>query len=270
MSGRNAFTIAKTATGREIEMRLNRCPQILAVGASGSGKTACVQRMLLEVAKLNTHSEAPTAIIICDPKQVGYMDWGRCAYVYDSPRDFLRVGNALVNESERRYFELKRQGSSVFTPSAKHPPIFVVVDECPDFFNSTELIKAQRTELQECFVKLSNKARGCGFSVCYASQSPLVEALPGAIRNNCGNRMVFKLNSPEMAKAATSDRVEEANPVLLTMPGEGFFLTDATGGYYERGRVLMVSDEERERVLAQTCDRPYLFALDFDNPEYRG
>lgn len=269
MNGRT-FTVAKTATGRDIEIRLDRCPQILAVGASGSGKTACVKRMLLEVAKLNFYHELPIAVIICDPKQVGYMEWSRCAYVFDNPKDFLRVGEALVNESERRYLELKQSGKSIFTPSVKHPSIFLVVDECPDFFNSTELIKAQRIALQECFVKLSNKARGCGFSVCYASQSPLVEAIPGAIRNNCGNRMVFKLNSPEMAKAATSDRAEEANPVLLTMPGEGFFLTDATGGYYERGRVLMVSDEEREKVLSRTCDRPYLFALDFDNPEYRG
>lgn len=272
--GKGSFVIAITPTGREVTANIERSPQVLISGASGSGKTEAVNRLLFGVTtQYADNDRLGVATVILDPKAVGYLPWRRHAYIFDNPRDFLRVGNALANDAERRYQRLKDLGTSVFVPDESTPRVTIVLDECPDIFGSTELTKAQISELQKVYTRLSNKARGCGYTIVYATQNPLVDGgIPSAIRNNCSNRMVFRLSSPEFAKAATADRVEEANPVLIDprMPGDGFYLTDDTGGYYERGRVLRLSDRERDETLARIPGRPYLFALDFDNEEYRG
>ncbi len=258
--------LGRTATGRPVTECLESCPQILCVGSSGSGKTSAIERLLVEAVKAYND----LAIVIMDPKQIGFSRWRDHAYVIDEPREFLRAANACANEAERRYLMMKASDNPQFAPTASAPRVLIVVDEAPDFFNSVELVKSQRSSLQETMIRLSNKARGCGFSMIFGSQSPLTDALPGQIRNNCTSRWIFKLMSPEMAKAATADRVEEADPSLLSLSGEGFFLTRDTNGFFERGRVKRVTEDELREVLASAPSRPYFYALDYENPDYTG
>ena len=128
MSSLLAFVIAMTATGRAIKFSIEKFSQTLIAGSSGSGKSVVLNTILFKVVPLYGQE---LIVIIFDPKQISFTEWYPYAYVYENPREYLQVAQALTNEAERRFLNMKKNGKKVFTPSAETPRVFILVDECP-------------------------------------------------------------------------------------------------------------------------------------------
>lgn len=254
-------------SGAPIVTDLKKMPHGLIAGATGSGKSVCINTMLVSL----LYKAAPheVKLLLIDPKMVELAPYNDIPHLV-SPviTDSKAATGALkwaVEEMERRYElfahagvrdiqkynELVKQKGSL-----EHhlPYIVIIIDELAD------LMMVAPADVEEAICRLAQKARACGIHLVVATQRPSVDVITGLIKANIPTRIAFSVSS--QVDSRTIIDVNGAEKLLGR--GDMLFLENGSSKTV-RLQGSFVSDEEIERVVAHVKAQmapSYLFQQD--------
>ncbi len=187
------FALGKDVAGIPLTADLDKMPHLLIAGATGSGKSICINSIILSLLYKNNPSNL--RVILIDPKRVELTNYNGIPHlltpVVTEPEKTISALKWVVLEMERRYklFEanLKRDIISYNkTPGfEKLPYLVTIIDELAD------LMALAPQEVEHAIVRLSQMARATGIHLVIATQRPSVDVITGLIKANITNRIAF-------------------------------------------------------------------------------
>ncbi|OAT74198.1 DNA translocase FtsK [Parageobacillus thermoglucosidasius] len=254
-------------SGTPVVTDLKKMPHGLIAGATGSGKSVCINAMIVSL----LYKAAPHEVkmLLIDPKMVELAPYNDIPHLV-SPviTDVKAATGALkwaVEEMERRYElfahtgvrdiqkynELVKQKGSL-----EHhlPYIVIIIDELAD------LMMVAPADVEEAICRIAQKARACGIHLVVATQRPSVDVITGLIKANIPTRIAFSVSS--QVDSRTIIDVNGAEKLLGR--GDMLFLENGASKTV-RVQGNFVSDEEIERVVAHVKAQmapSYLFQQD--------
>jgi S-DNA-T family DNA segregation ATPase FtsK/SpoIIIE len=246
------FALGKDVAGVPFTASLEKMPHLLIAGATGSGKSVCINTLIMSLLLRRTPSEL--RFIMIDPKMLELTPYNGIPHlrmpVVTDPKKAAQALRYSVKEMERRYQVLAKHGARNIEaynrlgldPSAedaKLPYLVVVVDELAD------LMALLPAEIEEPIGRLAQMARAVGIHLILATQRPSVDVITGMIKANFPSRIAFQVAS------RTDSRV------ILDMNGAESLLGHGDSLYLPAGKPepyrihgSYVSSEEIERVVS--------------------
>ncbi|WP_413379003.1 DNA translocase FtsK [Alkalihalobacillus sp. 1P02AB] len=237
-------------SGQPIVTDLKKMPHGMVAGATGSGKSVCINSILVSLLYKATPDEVKLMLI--DPKMVELAPYNGLAHlvtpVITDAKQATVALKWVVAEMERRYELFSQQGvrdigryNERFSESKEKPALpymLVVIDELAD------LMMVSPQEVEDAICRIAQKARACGIHLLLATQRPSVDVITGLIKANIPTRVAFSVSSQ------TDSRT------ILDMSGAERLLGKGDMLFHENGtpkpiRVqgTFVSDEEIEDVI---------------------
>lgn len=195
---RLALALGKGAGGETVVAELDRMPHLLIAGATGSGKTACLNSIICSL--LIQNSPEDVQCIMIDPKRVELVNFNSVPHlvapvVVDSEKAILAL-RWLTVEMDNRYQKFAEFGArniDGYNKNRQHrekmPYIVVIVDELAD------LMMAASDEVEHTLCRLAQLARATGIHLIVATQRPSVDVVTGLIKANFPTRISFALTS---------------------------------------------------------------------------
>lgn len=245
-SSKAALTLAlgKDITGKPVVTDLDDMPHLLIAGTTGSGKTVCVNSLILSLIFRN--SPADLKFVMIDPKMVELMPFNGlphllCPVVTDSKKAYNAL-NWVVGEMEERYRLLAKVSArnieSYNEKQEKLPYIVVIVDEFAD------LMSVARDQTETAVQRLAQLSRAVGIHLVLATQRPSVNVITGVIKANLPARVSFKVASKVDSRTVLdmngADKLLGKGDMLFLRPGESKPV---------RIQGALVGDKEIERVV---------------------
>ena len=196
---RLTFALGRDVSGKAYAVDLARMPHLLVAGATGSGKSVCVNALITSLLMRATPDEV--RLILIDLKRVelaAYKDLPHLETpVIVEAHDARAVLTNLVHEMERRYealAEAMERNIAAYNASPRRqgkqmPYMVIVIDELAD------LILREGRKVEEPIVKLAQKARAVGIHLVLATQRPSVNVVTGLIKANVPSRIAFAMAS---------------------------------------------------------------------------
>lgn len=197
------LSIGRDVSGNSAFAGLDKMPHLLVAGATGTGKSVCINSLLLSM--LYKHSPDVLKIIMVDPKRVELSLYNGIPHLITPVIiDNKKVLGALkwaVGEMDRRYDTLSKSGSKdIFSYNAKiterknndeplMPFIVVVIDELAD------LMASYGRDVEAAIVRLAQMSRAVGIHLILSTQRPSVEVITGLIKANITSRIAFQVAS---------------------------------------------------------------------------
>ncbi len=231
-------------TGRPIFMDIAKMPHLLIAGATGMGKSVCINSTIISILYKSTPDEVK--LILIDPKQVEFTMYDGIPHllvpVVTDPKKAAGTLHWAVTEMERRYELIN--GASVRNihgynekmkddPDAEYmPQIVIIIDELAD------LMLTASNDVDESIRRLSAKARAAGIHLILGTQRPSVDVITGTIKSNIPYRIAFTTTS--YVDSRTILDVAGAEKLI----GKGDMLYAATGKSPIRVQGSFVSDDE--------------------------
>ncbi len=180
---------------------LCRMPHLLIAGSTGSGKSVCVNSILISF--LYKSSPEDVKLILIDPKVVELAEYNGIPHllmpVVTEPKKAAGALGAAVAEMERRYKEFAENNvreiksynrKAAATPGMeKMPYIAIVIDELAD------LMMVSGKEVEDYICRIAQKARAAGMHLIVATQRPSVDVVTGLIKANIPSRIAFAVSS---------------------------------------------------------------------------
>jgi len=238
------LAIGKDASGKPIVVDLSEMPHLLVAGTTGSGKTVCLNSLIISI--LFSASPSEVKFIMIDPKMVELVPYNDlphllCPVVTDAKKATPAL-NWLVMEMESRYKQFNKESvRNIKGYNAKGllmPYIVVVVDELAD------LMQVSAKTVEGAIARLAQLARAAGIHLILATQRPSVDVITGVIKANFSSRISFKVASKVDSRTVLDTNGAE------TLLGKGDFLFMKTGDPKPtRGQCCYVSDEEINGVI---------------------
>ena len=234
--------LGKDIAGKPILCDLSRMPHLLIAGATGSGKSVCINSIVCSL--LYRASPADVRLIMVDPKQVELQVYNGIPHllipVISDPKKASTALNWVVNEMFERYGKFSAMGvrnlegfNKKCAKDKKLPNIVVIIDEMAD------LMEVCRKDVEESVRRLAALARAAGIYMVLATQRPSVDVITGVIKNNIPSRIAFTVSSG--VDSRTIIDVNGAEKLL----GKGDMLYQPTGASKPtRVQGCFVSDEE--------------------------
>lgn len=254
------IAIGKDTGGRAVAADLARMPHLLVAGATGAGKSVCLNSIILSLLYKARPDEVQMMMI--DPKQVEMSAYADLPHlVHPVVTDMELAKNALlwaIEEMDRRYKLLKLMGVPNITRynekirelPADHdsrpegfedlepmPFLVIIVDELADLM----MLKGKDVEMS--IVRLAQLARAAGIHLILATQRPSVDVVTGILKNNLPCRIAFRVTSHHDSRTILDSNGAES---LL---GDGDMLFKPSGSAIRRLHGAFVSDEEVVRVV---------------------
>ncbi len=251
---KNAKSKINVALGRDIQGEctcadLAKMPHLLVAGTTGSGKSVCLNTMIMSLLYNATPDEVK--LIMIDPKKVEFTVYKALPHllipVVTDPRKAAGALSWAVAEMDKRYalFSDNRvrnlQGYNTYAVSnglPKLPQIVIIIDELSD------LMMAASNEVEDSICRLAQKARAAGMHLIVATQRPSVDVITGLIKANIPSRIAFAVKS--QIDSRTIIDTQGAEKLL----GNGDMLYCPVGlSKPVRVQGCYVSDDEIERVI---------------------
>jgi len=288
--GELPLALGKDLNGRPYVANLAKMPHVLIAGATGSGKSVCLNTIVTSLAY--KHTPKTLRLLMIDPKMVELSVYAQLPHlrhnVVTDPKDAAGVLKWAVLEMERRYGLLKANhvrsiaefnrkvtaGQVVRRAEAKGvegdedrwiyddgvmPYVVVVVDELAD------LMMTVQSEVEKPLTQLAQKARAIGIHLIVATQRPSVNVITGLIKANFPTRMAFRVASKTDSRTILDQNGADAllgnGDMLFLPPGEsapvrvqGAFLpTEDTEQLMAWYRELQERHEEPEDTIPEVA-----------------
>lgn len=249
--------VGKDTTGRPYIADLAKMPHLLVAGATGQGKSVCLNAMLTSLLLEKTPDELK--LLLVDPKRVEmgmYEDESHLVHpVVKEVQDAKNALNWAVHEMDERYTRMSRLNTKNITGynqrlaslQGKLPPdladlepmpyIAIVIDELAD------LMLQCRKDVEPCIIRLAQLARACGIHMIIATQRPSVDVVTGLIKANFPCRICFRVSSRQ--DSMTTLGTSGAEKLL----GNGDMFYNPNGGQLTRLHGPFLRDEEVQAVV---------------------
>lgn len=249
MTGALPVALGENLTAEPVVADLTRMPHLLIAGATGSGKSVCINSII--TCLLLTHTPDSLRLLMVDPKMVELSVYNGVPHLL-SPvvTEVDKAAGVLywaVKEMERRYSlcnkagarDLIRYNEYLARRSEKPLPyIVIIVDEMAD------LMMAAPEEVEKHICRLAQMARAVGIHLIIATQRPSVDVITGLIKANFPARIAFAVTSQ------IDSRVILDTPGAEQLLGRGDMLfMSPEGGKLERLQGTYLSDDEINRVV---------------------
>lgn len=254
-------------TGKPVTIDLRKMPHGLIAGATGSGKSVCINSILISLLYKATPKELN--LLLIDPKMVELAPFNHIPHLVSPVITDVKAATAAlkwaVEEMERRYQLFAHTGVRDITRynamaeekrqfAQKLPYLLIVIDELAD------LMMMAPTEVEESICRIAQKARACGIHLVVATQRPSVDVITGLIKANIPTRIAFSVSS--QIDSRTILDVQGAERLL----GRGDMLYQGNGMSAPiRLQGTYVTDEEMDKIIehARSQGEPsYLFEQD--------
>lgn len=218
--------LGRDVAGNVIITDLKQMPHLLIAGATGSGKSVCMNAVLVNLLYKNSPSDL--RLLLIDPKRVEFSEYNGIAHLLTGAvTETDKTISALrwaVSEMERRYHLLStfnRRNIESFNEAipqgqAKLPFIVVVVDELAD------LMTQAANEVEGSIVRIAQMARAVGMHLIVATQRPSVDVITGLIKANITTRIAFAVAS----QADSRTILDQAGADKLLGKGDMLFINN--------------------------------------------
>ena len=237
------IALGKNISGIPVVGDLASMPHLLIAGTTGSGKSVCINTIILSL--LYRHTPDRCKFILIDPKMLELSTYEGIPHllcpVITEAKKAASVLGWVVKEMESRYKLMTKEGvRNIDGYNAKHalamPYIVVVVDEMSD------LMLVAGKEIENYIQKLSQMARAAGIHIIMATQRPSVDVITGTIKANFPTRISFQVTSKIDSRTILGEQGAEQ---LL---GKGDMLYMSSANKIVRIHAPFVSDNEIEKV----------------------
>ena len=193
-----SVALGKDIAGKPIIGDLSKMPHLLIAGATGSGKSVCINSIVCSL--LYRTSPKDVRLIMVDPKQVELQVYNGIPHlllpVISDPKKAAVALNWVVNEMLERYSKFSKQNvrnlegyNKKLGGEERLPHIVVIIDEMAD------LMEVCRKDVEESIRRLAALARAAGIYLVLATQRPSVDVITGVIKNNIPSRIAFTVSS---------------------------------------------------------------------------
>ncbi len=239
------IAIGKNIMGKPVVTDMKLLPHILIAGATGSGKTVCINSFITSILYKSTPEEVK--FIMIDPKMVELTPYNDlphllCPVVVETKKA-VNTLKWLIAEMERRYklFSEEKvrniEGHNSIKSVEKLPYIVVVIDELAD------LMMIAKNEIENSIIRLSQLSRAAGLHLILATQRPSVNVITGVIKANLPCRISFqvtsKFDSRTILDRIGAEKLLGRGDLLFIPPGSSSLM---------RIQGSLISDEEIEDV----------------------
>ncbi len=237
------IALGKNISGLPIVGDLASMPHLLIAGTTGSGKSVCINTIILSL--LYKHTPEKCKFILIDPKMLELSTYEGIPHllcpVITEAKKATSVLGWVVKEMESRYRLMTKEGvRNIDGYNSKHklpmPYIVVVVDEMSD------LMLVAGKEIENYIQKLSQMARAAGIHIIMATQRPSVDVITGTIKANFPTRISFQVTSKIDSRTILGEQGAEQ---LL---GKGDMLYMSSANRIVRIHAPFVSDNEIEKI----------------------
>ena len=235
--------LGKNISGGPIIGDLTSMPHLLIAGTTGSGKSVCINTIILSL--LYRHTPDKCKFILIDPKMLELSTYEGIPHllcpVITEAKKAASVLGWVVKEMESRYRLMTKEGvRNIDGYNTKHklpmPYIVVVVDEMSD------LMLVAGKEIENYIQKLSQMARAAGIHIIMATQRPSVDVITGTIKANFPTRISFQVTSKIDSRTILGEQGAEQ---LL---GKGDMLYMSSANKIVRIHAPFVSEDEIEKI----------------------
>ena len=196
-----AFALGKDVAGKEIVTDIAKMPHVMIAGATGSGKSVCINTLISSIIYKAKPSEVKMVMI--DPKVVELSVYNGIPHllipVVTDPKKAAGALAWAVQEMENRYAtfaakgvrDLKGYNEAVEKKDGigKLPHIVIIIDELAD------LMMVAKNDVEDAICRLAQKARAAGMHLVIATQRPSVDVITGLIKANIPSRIAFAVSS---------------------------------------------------------------------------
>lgn len=244
--------LGRDIQGQPILCDLSKMPHLLVAGATGSGKSVCINSMLLsllyrsgpedlrllmidpKVVELSVYNGIPHLLqpVVTDPKKAyGILEWA----VAEMTRRYGLFAENAVRDFHA-YNDLVQQGQ--VEGEEKLPFILIVIDELSDLMATTP------NEVEQAIARLTAMARAAGIHLIIATQRPSVDVITGVIKSNIPSRIAFSVASQVDSRTI----IDTGGAEKLLGKGDMLYCPQSASKPH-RGQGAFVTDAEVERVI---------------------
>ncbi|MGG0422201.1 DNA translocase FtsK, partial [Bacillus tropicus] len=238
-------------SGDPIVTDIRKMPHGLIAGATGSGKSVCINAILTSILyKAKPHE---VKLMLIDPKMVELAPYNSVPHLVAPVITDVKAATAAlkwaVEEMERRYELFAHAGARDLTryntivsgreiPGETLPYIVIVIDELAD------LMMVAPGDVEEAICRIAQKARACGIHLLVATQRPSVDVITGLIKSNIPTRIAFTVSSQVDSRTI----IDIGGAEKLLGRGDMLFLGNGTSKPV-RVQGVYVSDDEIEKTV---------------------
>ncbi len=198
-----SFAVGKDIYGKNIIFDIDKFPHLLIAGATGSGKSVCINTLIMSI--IYKANPDDVKMIMIDPKVVELSVYNGIPHlltpVVTDPKKAAATLNYAVNEMMERYKKFADQAvrdidgynekvkSSNDPTLRKLPRIIIIVDELAD------LVMVAKNDVEDAICRIAQLARAAGIHLIVATQRPSVDVITGLIKANMPSRLAFAVSS---------------------------------------------------------------------------
>lgn len=241
------LALGKDIAGEPIICDLGTMPHLLIAGTTGSGKTVCVNSIIISILYNATPEEVK--FIMVDPKMVELAPFNGLPHllcpVITNAKKVSAALNWTVTEMENRYKTLAQEGTRNIEAhnkkvqgDKKMPYLVIIIDELAD------LMVVASQNIENAITRLSQLSRAVGIHIILATQRPSVDVITGVIKANFPTRISFKVaskvDSRTVLDANGADKLLGRGDMLFLPPGASRII---------RAQAPLVEDEEIENIV---------------------
>lgn len=250
--------------GESVVTTISDMPHGLIAGATGSGKSVCINTILLSLLYRENYKDLK--LLLIDPKMVELSPYNGIPHLVSQVITDVKAATAalkwavaemedryekFVTESVRDIDRYNKKMASENRHDEKMPRIVIVIDELAD------LMMVSPQDVEDAICRIAQKARACGMHLLIATQRPSVDVITGLIKANIPTRIAFSVSSQVDSRTI----IDTGGAERLLGRGDMLFFENGSGkGLRLQG--AFVSDDEIERVtyhLRQIAEPNYLF-----------
>lgn len=273
--------LGKAVNGDYVMSDLTKMPHCIIAGATGSGKSVCINTIVMSIV-LNAKPDEIKMVMI-DPKKVELTPYTNLPHmlapVITEPQGACAALNWLVKEMEKRYELLKltgvrnidsfnqrtideeKEAAYPFDVPEKLPYIVVIIDELAD------LMMVSSSDIETPIARLAQMARAVGIHQILATQRPSREVITGLIKANFPARIAFKVAS----RVNSQIILDESGAESLLGNGDMLFLPPGTSNVM-RAQGAYIRDSDINAIVENICGQapPNYLIASFDTMKARG